>query len=108
MTDLTQDIILWGGVAGAIVAIIALIVKIVNAVKTGITLYRIMKQYRDEGRAVIFISHDLDEIISVCDTLTVLRDGHLIRTFQKEEFDEDLIRTSMIVQARTSAGPPVR
>ena len=59
-------------------------------------LYRIMKQYRDEGRAVIFISHDLDEIISVCDTLTVLRDGHLIRTFQKEEFDEDLIRTSMI------------
>jgi ribose transport system ATP-binding protein len=26
----------------------------------------------------------------------VLRDGHLIRTFQKEEFDEDLIRTSMI------------
>ncbi len=59
-------------------------------------LYHIMKQYRDEGRAVIFISHDLDEIISVCDTLTVLRDGHLIRTFQKEEFDEDLIRTSMI------------
>jgi ribose transport system ATP-binding protein len=59
-------------------------------------LYRIMRQYRDEGRAVIFISHDLDEIISVCDTLTVLRDGHLIRTFQKEEFDEDLIRTSMI------------
>ena len=60
------------------------------------TLYRIMQQYRDEGRGVIFISHDLDEIISVCDTLTVLRDGHLIRTFQKEEFDEDLIRTSMI------------
>jgi len=59
-------------------------------------LYGIMKKYREEGRAVIFISHDLDEIISVCDTLTVLRDGHLIRTFQKEEFDEDLIRTSMI------------
>ena len=60
------------------------------------TLYGIMKKYRDEGRAVIFISHDLDEIISVCDTLTVLRDGHLIRTFHREEFDEDQIRTSMI------------
>ena len=59
-------------------------------------LYQIMKNYRDKGRAVIFISHDLDEIIEVCDTLTVLRDGNLIRTFQKEEFDEDLIRTSMI------------
>lgn len=59
-------------------------------------LYQIMKKYRDEGRAVVFISHDLDEIMEVCDTLTVLRDGNMIRTFQKEEFDADQIRTSMI------------
>lgn len=59
-------------------------------------LYGIMKKYRDAGRGVVFISHDLDEIMEVCDTLTVLRDGHLIRTFRKEEFDADLIRTSMI------------
>jgi len=59
-------------------------------------LYQIMKNYRDEGRAVVFISHDLDEIMEVCDTLTVLRDGNMIRTFQKEEFDADQIRTSMI------------
>ena len=59
-------------------------------------LYGIMKKYRDEGRGVVFISHDLDEIMEVCDTLTVLRDGNLIRTFQKEEFDADQIRTSMI------------
>lgn len=59
-------------------------------------LYGIMKKYRDEGRGVVFISHDLDEIMEVCDTLTVLRDGHLIRTFRKEEFDADQIRTSMI------------
>ena len=31
-----------------------------------------------------------------CDTLTVLRDGHIIRTFEKEEFDADAIRSSMI------------
>lgn len=59
-------------------------------------LYQIMRSYRDEGRAVVFISHDLDEIMEVCDTLTVLRDGNMIRTFQKEEFDADQIRTSMI------------
>lgn len=59
-------------------------------------LYQIMGNYRDEGRAVVFISHDLDEIMEVCDTLTVLRDGNMIRTFQKEEFDADQIRTSMI------------
>ena len=59
-------------------------------------MYKLIKQFRDNGKAVIFISHDLDEIMEVCDTLTVLRDGNLIRTFKKEEFDADQIRTSMI------------
>ena len=59
-------------------------------------MYKLIKQFRDKGKAVIFISHDLDEIMEVCDTLTVLRDGNLIRTFKKEEFDADQIRTSMI------------
>ncbi len=59
-------------------------------------MYRLIRRYRDEGKAVIFISHDLDEIMEVCDTLTVLRDGELIRTFTKDEFDPDAIRTSMI------------
>lgn len=59
-------------------------------------LYRLIRRFRDEGKAVVFISHDLDEIMEVCDTLTVLRDGRLIRTFEKREFDADAIRTSMI------------
>lgn len=59
-------------------------------------MYTLIKKLRDSGKAVIFISHDLEEIMEVCDTLTVLRDGNLIRTFKKEEFDADEIRTSMI------------
>lgn len=59
-------------------------------------MYRMMDKIREAGHSVIFISHDLDEIMEVCDTLTVLRDGNLIRTFTKDEFDEDKIRTSMI------------
>ena len=59
-------------------------------------MYQLIRRYRDNGKAVIFISHDLDEIMEVCDTLTVLRDGKLIRTFEKAEFDADKIRTSMI------------
>ncbi len=59
-------------------------------------MYRLIHRYRDEGKAVIFISHDLEEIMEVCDTLTVLRDGKLIRTFEKSEFEADAIRTSMI------------
>lgn len=59
-------------------------------------MYRLINRFRDEGKAVLFISHDLDEIMEVCDTLTVLRDGKLIRSFTKEEFEPDAIRTSMI------------
>ena len=59
-------------------------------------LYNVIKQFRKEGKAVLFISHDLEEIMEVCDTLTVLRDGARIRDFKKEEFDPDAIRTSMI------------
>ena len=59
-------------------------------------LYNLMKKFRDNGKAVVFISHDLEEIMEVCDTLTVLRDGQIIRTFQKSEFEPDAIRRAMI------------
>lgn len=59
-------------------------------------IYNIMEQMKSDNKAVIFISHDLDEIMSVCDTLTVLRDGKIIITFDKEEFNEELIKMSMI------------
>lgn len=59
-------------------------------------IYGIMEQMKKEDKAVIFISHDLDEIMNVCDSLTVLRDGKIIVTFSKEEFNEDLIKRSMI------------
>lgn len=59
-------------------------------------MYSLIRKLRDSGKAVIFISHDLEEIMEVCDTLTVLRDGNMIRTFKKEEFNADEIRTSMI------------
>lgn len=56
-------------------------------------MYSLIRKLRDSGKAIIFISHDLEEIMEVCDTLTVLRDGNLIRTFKKEEFNADEIRT---------------
>ncbi|MCV2394410.1 sugar ABC transporter ATP-binding protein [Actinotalea sp. M2MS4P-6] len=59
------------------------------------TLYRLVDEQRARG-SVIFISHDLEEILAVCDRLTVLRDGEMIRTFEKSEFDEDAIRAAMI------------
>ena len=41
-------------------------------------LLRIIRKLRAKGVAIIFISHKLDEILEICDTVTVLRDGNLI------------------------------
>jgi ribose transport system ATP-binding protein len=49
-----------------------------------------------EGKAVIFISHDMDEIIEVCNILTVLRDGNIIGTLEKGEMDPKKIRYMMV------------
>ncbi len=59
-------------------------------------IYSIMNSMKKDNRSVFFISHDMEEIMNVCDALTVLRDGKIIRTFDKEEFDEDKIKESMI------------
>lgn len=59
-------------------------------------IYDIMNRMREEKKAVVFISHDLDEIMKVCDSLTVLRDGKIITTYEKAEFDEEQIKQSMI------------
>lgn len=59
-------------------------------------VYDLMARLKRDGGAVVFISHDMDEIMEVCDTLTVLRDGHIIRTFERAEFDARAIRTAMI------------
>jgi ribose transport system ATP-binding protein len=59
-------------------------------------LYGIMRRMRDEGKAVVFISHDLDELIATCDTLTVLRDGKLIATLGMEEMNPRAIKRHMV------------
>jgi len=59
-------------------------------------LYSLMNKLRDEGRSVLFISHDIDEIIRLCDSLTILRDGVLVAELKKPEFDSDNIKQLMI------------
>ena len=41
-------------------------------------LYKIVRQLKREGKAIIFISHKFDEIFEICDYFTVLRDGKYI------------------------------
>jgi rhamnose transport system ATP-binding protein len=43
-------------------------------------LFAVARSLRDEGRALLFISHRFDEVFDLCDTVTVMRDGEYIDT----------------------------
>ncbi len=59
-------------------------------------LYKHMKRIREEGNTVIFISHDLPEVLKMSDTITVLRDGDYIDTVKSAEIDEDGLKKLMV------------
>lgn len=56
-------------------------------------LFRLVRRLRDEGTAIIFISHRLEELFELADRVTVLRDGAYVDTRQmKGVTRDDLIR----------------
>lgn len=59
-------------------------------------LYKQMKKVRDEGNTVIFISHDLPEVLEMSDSITILRDGDYIDTVNSSEIDEDGLKKLMV------------
>ncbi len=59
-------------------------------------LYSVMHRAAEEGKTVMIISHDLDEMMEHCDTLTVLRDGVIIDNLKREQFEPGLIKKLMV------------
>jgi ribose transport system ATP-binding protein len=50
-------------------------------------LYRTIRSFTSSGGAVMFISHDIDEIFEITDEVTVLRDGHVQATLKTSSVD---------------------
>ncbi|GAA2352802.1 sugar ABC transporter ATP-binding protein [Nonomuraea africana] len=44
------------------------------------TLFGVIRRLREQGIAVVYVSHRLDELYRVCDRVTVLRDGRVVHT----------------------------
>ena len=76
-------------------------------------LYKIMDAVRADNRSVIFISHDLGEILEHCDTISILRDGEYIDTVNSKDVNEDDLKRLMVGREigsayyRTDYGKPI-
>jgi ABC-type sugar transport system ATPase subunit len=71
----------------------------------------ILRQFRREGLAILYVSHRMEEIFGLGDMVTVVRDGQRISTRPIGELDNDSIvemmvggRTSLFVDRRHQAG----
>jgi len=44
-------------------------------------LFQVIRDLRDQGRVIIYVSHRLPEVFEICDSATVFRDGRVVDTF---------------------------
>lgn len=59
-------------------------------------MYAMIERMRAAGKSVIFISHDIDELIQVCTRVTVLRDGVMVGELKGEEIQPVTIKKMMV------------
>ena len=59
-------------------------------------MFETIKKLRDKGLTVIYISHRLEEIFDLADTLTVLRDGKVVKTMPVSEVDRKQLISLMV------------
>src|SRR3954447_1463503 len=64
------------------------------------TVTRIVRDVRDRGGSVLFISHRLAEVSALCDRATVLRDGRAVGTLVPERGEEERIVELMLGESR--------
>jgi ABC-type sugar transport system ATPase subunit len=56
-------------------------------------LYALIRQLKEQHVAIVYISHRMDEVFSICDRITVLRDGKTVATTPKDQITPgELIR----------------
>jgi simple sugar transport system ATP-binding protein len=59
-------------------------------------LFRVLRALRDDGHAIVFISHKLGEVLEIADRITVLRRGRKIETVPAEGATEESLARLMV------------
>jgi simple sugar transport system ATP-binding protein/ribose transport system ATP-binding protein len=67
-----------------------------------------VRHLRDRGIGFLYISHDLEEVISLADDVTVLKDGRHVSTSKATEVEVGGLVTKMLGRPLTAMFPPKR
>ncbi|TXY23731.1 galactose/methyl galactoside ABC transporter ATP-binding protein MglA [Vibrio mimicus] len=68
-------------------------------------LFTIIKKLKEKGCGVVYISHKMEEIFSICDEITILRDGQWVDTRPLKGLDMDTIISMMVGRELTQRFP---
>ena len=69
-------------------------------------LKRLIRELQRQGKAIFYVSHRLDEIFDLCDTVSVLKDGHLVRTLPISDLTPDRLVSLMVGREMEDYFPP--
>lgn len=59
-------------------------------------LFKIIRDLKEQGISILFVSHKLEELFEIADTFTVIRDGQFIAARPREEMNNDLLISLMV------------
>lgn len=59
-------------------------------------LFKIIRDLKSHGTAIVYISHKMEEIFQICDEITVLRDGQFVGHNEASELDNDKLVKMMV------------
>ncbi len=68
-------------------------------------LFRLMRRLRDDGTTMMFVSHNLDEVLELADTVTVFRNGAVAAVGPRRDWNKALLVRAMIGHALEEKKP---
>ncbi|MDB8791321.1 ribose ABC transporter ATP-binding protein RbsA [Romboutsia sp. 1001216sp1] len=71
------------------------------------SLFKVINELKEEGKAIVYISHRLKEIFEICDYITVLRDGKYVGQEEIKDIDEDKMIEMMVGRKLTDQFPRI-
>ena len=69
-------------------------------------LFKLIHMLKDRGISIIYISHKLDELFELTDTISVMRDGYMVHTDETKNMTEDDLIRLMVGRKIEDIFPP--